>query len=134
MEIKIKLNIQAEQLFSVMKNSLIQEVKSLKKYDVSQIGRGFTYTKANKTKVQIKEWKEPKLYEVSFQKGEEQMIIRYEIYPKSAKSCEVFYSEIHKVSGKEKTGWKEKLAEKKEKKNAIQLLKNVEKVIQNPNK
>ena len=134
MEIKLKLNIRAEQLFSVMKNSLIQEVKALRKYDVHQIGRGFTYVKANKTKVQIKEWKEPELYEVSFQKGEEQMIVRYEIHPQSEKSCLVLYSEIHKISGKVKTGWKEKLTEKKEKKNAIQLLKNVEKLIQNANK
>ncbi|WP_368045000.1 DUF3284 domain-containing protein, partial [uncultured Dubosiella sp.] len=47
METIVKLNVSARDLFAIMEQSLLQEVKAAtnKNVDATQIGRGFTYTK-----------------------------------------------------------------------------------------
>ncbi len=127
MKTTIKLHMRAQELFKIMKDSLIQEVENanLKHFDPKQIGKGFSYTKKSKNrnvKVRIDAWKENQEYKVTFTSGEDAIQITYLIREIDAQTIEVTY--IHDVLNAPKLT--QRWMEKKALKQAERMLKAVE--------
>lgn len=127
MKTTIKLHMRAQELFKIMKDSLIQEVENanLKHFDPKQIGKGFSYTKKSKNrnvKVCIDAWKENKEYKATFTSGKDAIQITYLIREIDAQTIEVTY--IHDVLNAPKLT--KRWMEKKALKQAERMLKAVE--------
>ncbi|WP_281521423.1 DUF3284 domain-containing protein [Dubosiella newyorkensis] len=127
MKTTIKLHMRAQELFKIMKDSLIQEVENanLKHFDPKQIGKGFSYTKKSKNrnvKVRIDAWKENQEYKATFTSGKDAIQITYLIREIDAQTIEVTY--IHDVLNAPKLT--QRWMEKKALKQAERMLKAVE--------
>ncbi|MFA1014146.1 DUF3284 domain-containing protein [Dubosiella newyorkensis] len=127
MKTTIKLHMRAQELFKIMKDSLIQEVENanLKHFDPKQIGKGFSYTKKSKNRnvqVRIDAWKENQEYKATFTSGKDAIQITYLIREIDAQTIEVTY--IHDVLNAPKLT--QRWMEKKALKQAERMLKAVE--------
>ncbi|TGY64966.1 DUF3284 domain-containing protein [Dubosiella muris] len=139
METIVKLNVSARDLFAIMEQSLLQEVKAAtnKNVDATQIGRGFTYTKKSQgrsVKVAVTGWKRDALYEATFTSNGDTIFVRYELEPEGENAVSVTYREEIRRKGQTKPTFASRLGEKKAIKQAKRMLMAVEATILNQKK
>ncbi|EOS60091.1 hypothetical protein C815_01658 [Firmicutes bacterium M10-2] len=135
MQTTIRLNVNDKDLFEIMERSLLQEVNAQgkKQYKPSDIGKGFSYTKRSgkrQVKVHILNWKKPHLYEARFTSDQDMIEVAYQLDPISDRQVDVTYKEVYRKNGKDKSTFTTRLVEKKAVKQAVRMLKAVEKAIQ----
>lgn len=120
MKDSVVLNVSAEKLFKIMKNSVAAE-SGQKKPDLKA---GLSWTRksnGHKTKVTLTDWQEPVLYGATFESGNVVLKVRYDLEPMDDK-VKVTYT--HDLG---KSDWLTRRKEKAAVRKALSLLKDVEK-------
>lgn len=139
MQIIEKLNCNAEAFYDLMIQSLVQDIENAthKKVDGDTLKSGYKYHKKSAQRkgvgseitVKIVTLKRPSDYVARFTTVIDTTDVSYHV-KKDGEGCIVTYTEEYKqINVKPRPGWQVKLVEKRSKRRASKMLKQVEKYI-----
>lgn len=98
MELSKEMNISAEALFDTLTRSILFDIKEqtgkdIDSHNLSQFEYVKTFSKNQHASIQIEKFEKNKSYHYRTKTNKNDFLVKYDIIPKSPKSCELHYSE-----------------------------------------